>query len=109
MPRAAAALLSCALVLVPANLLVSGVVRFGAAVTETLSAQPNDRPGEVDLKPHQLEQLLYVAATAVAGLAVLMIGLSLAQAALVPVLLGTARRPSQAWAVVGARFGALFS
>jgi hypothetical protein len=120
-------LLTAALALVPANLLMAGAVRFGlVAMSSVQSAEAAD-PAKGDLRAKVLTQdsheppapqptqflksvlpLLYAAVIIVA---LLVAGLTLAHAALVPLVLdlakGTPSGPSRAWAAVGARIGGL--
>ena len=120
----AALLLTSAIALVPANLLMAGVVRFGLATMS--SVQPSEPPALDDLKTKLLSQdshaappqpreflqkvlpLLYAAVVVVA---LLIAGLTLAHAALVPLVLeaagGRPCGPAQAWGAVGHRFAGL--
>ena len=126
--RFAAVLLTCALALIPANAMMAGAVVFGVATLgerKLPDAQPkaeaapqagapgNDavlRNGVKATEPDlPLFRLLATAAWTVVVYAVfLLLGIALAQAALVPLLLGGARGPAEAWAAVAQRFGALF-
>jgi hypothetical protein len=133
--RYSAILLTSALALLPANLLGAGAVRFGlgllgageGAKTHTQQIQDKERDlvekgspaeerhvlardalrGKSSYDWHDLGALFPLAGAAAVGLAILLLGLALAHAALVPIVLGTARRPSEAWAIVGARMGGL--
>src|SRR5438477_4539195 len=121
-------LLTSALSILPANLLGAGAVRFGlgllggegvgmqsAAVsdkerirsTKVTPAEGAKTPEEPAIDWHTPGGLLHVAAASAVGLALLLLGLALAHAALVPVILGSARRPTEAWAVVAGRMGGL--
>jgi hypothetical protein len=128
--RYGALVLTAGLALVPANLLVAGAVRFGVGLLGVPDvAQVGDKPrdpgsdaappapremlkGEAkqsDRAPRSLDPiaLLPLVGTIAVGLALLLFGLALAQAALVPLVLGKAQSPTEAWAAVGARMGRL--
>jgi hypothetical protein len=134
--RFGALVATAALALLPANLLGAGAVRFGAGLLGGVDIAPANHTQQVQEKQHDLRDqgfppaegvalahdalegeapaggrslgaAIPLALSAAVGLAILLIGLALAHAALVPVVLGTARRPSEAWAAVAARMGAL--
>ena len=130
--------LTCALSLVPANIVMAGSLVFGLAsmgfggvgearthsqqIAEQqrkLEEKPPATPEERDLRVQQLQreaaeggtqfnsdflrsvlQLLYAAFIAVA---ILLAGIALAHAAVVPLVLGGAEGPASAWAAVAAR------
>src|SRR5437016_2188556 len=111
--RYGAMLLASALAFLPANLLASGALRFGVGLfggpgaearagdssgKDLLISQKNSSPEQRARETPKTESafdlraMLIVAATVTVGLAVLLLGLALAHAALVPVVLGSARR-----------------
>jgi len=127
---------TAALALLPANLLGAGAVRFSAGLLGGVDVAPPNHTQQVQEKQHDLRDqgfppaqrdelahdalkgetpvgerslgaVIPLAVSAAVGVAILLIGLALAQAALVPVVLGRARRPSEAWAAVASRMGAL--
>lgn len=123
-----ALLLTSAIALVPANLLMAGAVRFGLATMGYSAPAPRDGPAKEDLEsklqdkgkqpaePHAtptdlLKSVLPLLYSAVVVVALLIAGLTLAHAALVPLVLdfsaGRPSGPSRAWAAVAARLGGL--
>ena len=142
-----ALILTCALALIPANLLMAGAVSFGlstmgvgglaeARTTHTeqvqekrqkLAEKPPDTPEDRDQRVRQLGReafegkttfdapflrgLLPLAYGILIGLGLLLTGVALAQAAVVPLIFdiraGRPTGPAQAWNVIGTRFGAL--
>src|SRR5438552_986870 len=117
--RFSAILLTSALALLPANLLGAGALRFGvgllaggegdkdhpASDKERLLFEKNAPPA--GRASTSLGTLFALAGASFLGLALLLVGVALAHAALVPVILGTGRSPSEAWALVAGRMGAL--
>jgi hypothetical protein len=142
-----ALVLTCALAILPANLLAAGAAAFGIASlgadgvaetrthAETINEQQRDLqekpppnvedrderarqigreafqvPSAFDVRQYARELIPIAYATAVVA-AILLAGLFLAHAAMVPVLLereaGKSAGPARAWAVVGSRFWAL--
>jgi hypothetical protein len=137
-----ALILTCALALVPANVVMAGAVIFGlagmraAGVAEapTLPGQTQpkqedqpenpppaleDRTARLRVLGHQknehanavnaesLEPILPVAYRLLISVVILLAGLTLAHAAVVPLVLGKATGPARAWAVVACRIHAL--
>lgn len=141
-----ALVLTCALALVPANLVMAGAVVLGfaslgtggGAETRTHAEQiqqkrsdlrdsppePGESAGRMQqlgreafggdavsagsaFDPGVLRTVLPMAFALLFAVAVLVAGLSLAHAAVVPVVLGTAAGPARAWAAVAARLHAL--
>lgn len=119
--------LTCALALIPANLLMAGTVLVGLAglgraeIGNANAVEHEVHGGTADEKGAQLHQLakpsepapdvlgkaLPVAYAIVAAVVLLMLGIALAHAAMTPIVLGTAEGPAGAWAEVASRFGAL--
>lgn len=124
--RFTALVLTAGLALVPANFLAAGAMRFATAAGRTASTEPPSGDQAIDRSPADRLQLrgsstvkknapadltvmFSVALAAALSLAVLFLGIALAHAALVPVVLGKARGPADAWAVAGSRMGALIA
>jgi hypothetical protein len=141
-----ALVLTCALSIVPANLLMAGAVMFGVASlggagvaeSRTQSQQIEEKKRDLQEKPppttvdrdirvqqlwreavdgsaafdaNLLRQALPAAYAVLIAVAILLAGLALAHAAVVPLVLafeqGAARGPAHAWAVVASRLQAL--
>lgn len=129
--RFGALVLTCALALIPANLLMAGTVLVGVAGIGTAStAEVQEKTQDLQQRPAderktQLRQLAHEAMdsggafTARNGLqlayavlivvAILLVGIALAHAAIVPLVLGTASGPAGAWAAVATRLRELGS
>jgi len=123
--RFATLVLTAGLALLPANLIASGAMRFATAASSAESTEPpSDKAADrtttdrLQLRgpapekknpPADLTAIFSVALATALSLTVLFLGIALAHAALVPVVLGKARGPADAWAVAGSRMGALIA
>jgi len=140
--RFAVLIVTCALALVPANLLMAGAVVFGLArmgavglgetrthtqrvqekqrdLQEKPPASEEERTARVEQLGHEamegrnriggdlIEVALPVAYAVLIMVTILLAGIALAHAAVVPLVLGTASGPAGAWAAVASRLGPL--